>query len=196
MNSANSDGIKDIRSGLRQRIENGEEWLVNAKKVEDWLAQSDETGLWNALGNYQFSNLGNDGGLGISLGSIELTLSLLGELRSCSDYLNAGMVIARANGGVVNPDQGVDLIQWMPWCKASNRRSLRKNLVHRLKSSGFFEEVDGGDLVLREVASRYQSVDEGSELSTGQAEVDLGGDLPEVEVVAVNGVGSEHTEEG
>ena len=210
MNSANSDGLEGVRSELRQRIENGEAWLVNAKKVDDWLEQSDESGIWTALGSYPVSSLDDDGGVGGPLGNLKLTLDLLGALKNCSDYLNAGMVIARANGGILDPDQGVDLIQWMPWCKASNRRSLRKNLIHRLKKSGLFEEAEGGDLILKEMASRYQSVDEELQPLSGEDDADLGeddadlgeddanlgDDLPTVEVAAVNGAIPVHSVDG
>lgn len=196
MESKSSVDLEVFQSEVRQRVRNAEAWAVHGKMFEEWLAQSDEIGIWNALGSYQGSSLDTDGGVGISMGSIDLTLNLLGELKSCSDYLGAGLVIARANGGVVNPDKAVDLVQWMPWCKAKIRRSLRKNIVHRLKTSGLFEEIEGGDLVLTGFASRPHSVDEELEPLNDEDEVDLGGDLPEVEVVAANGVGSEHTVEG
>lgn len=186
--------LKTFQSEVRQRVRNAEAWAVHGKIIEEWLAQSGETGIWDASGSYSGSSLDNAGGT--PLGSIDLTLNLLGELKACTDYLGAGLVIARANGGVLDPDKAVDLIQWMPWCKTNNRRSLRKNIVHRLKGSGLFEEMEGGDLVLMTSASRYYPVDEGLEPLSAGDDVEVGDDLTEMEVVSVNGVGSLRPTEG
>lgn len=188
--------LKTFQSEVRQRVRNAEAWAVQGKIIEDWLAQSGETGIWDALGSYSGPSLDNAGGFGTPLGSIDLTLNLLGNLKACTDYLGAGLVIARANGGVLDPDKAVDLIQWMPWCKANNRRSLRKNIVHRLKGSGLFEEMEGGDFVLMTSASRYHPVDEGLEPLSAGDDVEVGDDLTEMEVVAVNGAGSLPSTEG
>ena len=199
MNPTPSFDGKTVLDDFDYVIGRGESFIADVRLCRELTAGLMESGIWSYLWNYgglEQGGLVGDAGLGASLGNLEGTLQFWKDLEAASDYLGAGMVIARANAGMLEPDLAVELIRRMHWCKAKDIPGMRKNLVHRLKRSGHFEEIEGGCLVLRDLSSGDRPVKgEGEALDVGPA-CSAGDLLREVELNGVNGTAPAHSAEG
>lgn len=140
---------------LEQVVLRGDPWLEEAKSCLGWLDANFGTVRWTS-----FLNEGDaEGGGGADVGRItncsgilERAVDLLQALDSCSGYLEAGLAIARRNGGAVDPEHAVMLLKKTDWCKATRDRNTRKNFSRRLLDSGLFrEDRTSGLLLLIEV---------------------------------------------